>query len=87
MNMKIFSIIYLGIFRNLDTVETIDTMHLGNLCQQTEGKTIPFDKIQSAVNFINPVKRGELSKDEFIRVRVAKDYDINFILSLGYRFP
>jgi Ca2+-binding EF-hand superfamily protein len=41
---------------------------LGKLCKQTEGKSIPFDKIQAALEAVKPVKKGELSKEEFIKV-------------------
>lgn len=58
--------------RNLESDESIDATVLGSLCKQTEGKSVPFDKIQSALEFVKPAKKGELSKDEFIKVLFCK---------------
>lgn len=56
--------------RNLGKEEGIDATQLGKLCKQTEGKSIPFDRIQAALEAVKPVKKGELSKEEFIKVKV-----------------
>lgn len=49
---------------------------MGKLCKQTEGKTVPFDRIQAALEAVRPVKKGELTKDEFIRVLKLTDINI-----------
>lgn len=48
--------------------DKIDATHLGKLCKHTEGKSIPFDRIQEALSAIKPINKGELTKDEFIKV-------------------
>ena len=55
-------------FRNLGVDESIDAAILGSLCKQTEGKSVPFDRIQDALAIVKPIKKGELSKSEFIKV-------------------
>ena len=55
-------------YRNLSNGEAIDATQLGKLCKQTEGKSVPFDRIQAALEAVKPIKKGELTKEEFIKV-------------------
>ena len=69
--ISLFLSFFLGFvcaYRNLGKEETIDATQLGNLCKQTEGKTVPFDRIQAALESVKPAKKGELSKEEFVKV-------------------
>jgi hypothetical protein len=57
----------------MDQDEWIDATVLGKLCKQTEGKAVPFDQIQAALSVIKPANKGELTKEEFIRVKIAEN--------------
>ena len=61
-------------YRNLANGEGIDATQLGKLCKQTEGKTVPFDRIQAALEAVKPIKKGELTKEEFIKVSTCVVY-------------
>lgn len=63
-----FLFLFVTLFRNLSNGEGIDATQLGKLCKQTEGKTVPFDRIQAALEAVKPIKKGELTKEEFIKV-------------------
>lgn len=57
--------------RSLKEDGKIDATQLGALCRQTEGRVVPFDRIHTALSEIRPVSKGELSRDEFIKVRAG----------------
>lgn len=66
--MFIYVFLFVLFYRNLSNGEGIDATQLGKLCKQTEGKTVPFDRIQAALEAVKPIKKGELTKEEFIKV-------------------
>ena len=67
-------LLFIYLYRNLGKEEGIDANQLGKLFKQTEGKMIPFDRIQAALEVVKPAKKGELSKEEFIKVKQSKRY-------------
>lgn len=59
---------FYAVCRNLSAGQGIDSSELGKLCKQTEGKPVPFDCIQAALDAVKPKNKGELTSEEFIKV-------------------
>jgi hypothetical protein len=57
------------LFRNIEVGQSIDATEVGKLCKLTEGKTIPFDQVHAAIESIRPARKGELTQEEFIKVK------------------